>query len=77
MAVYCEYFETMFSVVTRIVCVSYLTFYTRMYCVYTYHYLIEAERRIYASVNLQSLFQIMACRLVGAKPLSETMLEYC
>ena len=37
---------------------------------------IEAERRIYASVNLPSLLQIMACRLVGAKPLSETMLEY-
>ena len=24
-----------------------------------------------------SLAQIMACRLVGAKPLSELMLEYC
>ena len=24
-----------------------------------------------------SLVQIMACRLVGAKPLSEPMLEYC
>ena len=39
-------------------------------------WLIEAERRIYASVNLPSLLQVMACRLVGAKPLSETMLEY-
>ena len=39
--------------------------------------LIEAERRIYASVNLPSLLQTMACRLVGAKPLSEAMQEYC
>ena len=38
--------------------------------------LIEAEWRRYASVNLSSLVQIMACRLVGAKPLSEPMLEY-
>ena len=38
--------------------------------------LIEAERRIYASVDLPSLVQIMACRLVGAKSLSEPMLEY-
>ena len=36
--------------------------------------LIEAEWRIYASVNYPSLVQIMACRLVGAKPLSEPML---
>ena len=27
--------------------------------------------------KLSSLVQIMACRLVGAKPLSEAMLEYC
>ena len=39
--------------------------------------LIEAEWRIYASVNLASLVQIMACRLAGAKPSSEPMLEYC
>ena len=39
--------------------------------------LIEAEWRIYASVNKQSLFQMMACRLSGAKLLSETMLEWC
>ena len=38
---------------------------------------IEAEWRIYASVNQSSLVQIMACRLVGAKPLSERMLVYC
>ena len=38
--------------------------------------LIEAERRIYASVDLPLLVQIMVCRLVGAKPLSEPMLEY-
>ena len=40
-------------------------------------YLIEAGWCIYASVNLPSLVHIMACRLVGAKPLSEPMLEYC
>ena len=40
-------------------------------------YLIEAEWRTYASVNLPSLVQIMACRLVGAKPLSEAVLVYC
>ena len=39
--------------------------------------LIEAELRIYASVSWSSLFQIMACRLVGAKPLCESILEYC
>ena len=37
----------------------------------------ETEWRIYASVNWPSLVQIMACRLNGAKPLSEPMLEYC
>ena len=37
----------------------------------------EAEWRIYASVGLPSLFRIMACRLVGAKTLSEPMLKYC
>ena len=30
-----------------------------------------------ASVNWSSLLQIMACCLVGAKPLSEPMLKYC
>ena len=40
-------------------------------------YLIEGERRIYGSVISPSLVQIMACRLVGAKPFSETMMEYC
>ena len=35
--------------------------------------LIEAEWRIYASVNFPSFVQIMACRLIGAKPLSEQM----
>ena len=39
--------------------------------------IIEAERGIYASVNLPSLLQIMACRLVGAKQLFEAMPEYC
>ena len=38
--------------------------------------LTEAEWHIYTSVNLPSLVQIMACRLAGAKPLSEPMLEY-
>ena len=32
---------------------------------------------IYALVNYPSLVQIMACRLIGAKPFSEPMLEYC
>ena len=31
----------------------------------------------YVSVNWASLVQIMACRLVGAKPLSEPVLECC
>ena len=31
----------------------------------------------YASANYPSLVQIMACRLVGAKPLSEPLMEYC
>ena len=39
--------------------------------------LIEAEWHIYASINYPSLVQIMACDLIGAKPLSEPMLEYC
>ena len=40
-------------------------------------YLIEADWRIYASVKLPSLVQIMACGLNGAKPLSKPMIEYC
>ena len=32
---------------------------------------------IFASLIWPSLVQIMACRLDGAKPLSEPMLEYC
>ena len=39
--------------------------------------LIEAEWRIYASVNYSSLVQITACRMAGAKPLPEPVLEYC
>ena len=39
--------------------------------------IIEAEWRIYASVNFSFLVQIMACRLVGAKPLSTPRMEYC
>ena len=38
---------------------------------------IEAEWRIYPPVNYPSLVQIMACRLVGDKPFSEPVLEYC
>ena len=39
--------------------------------------LTEAEWRKYASANQPQLVQIMACRLAGAKPLCEPMLEYC
>ena len=39
--------------------------------------LIEAEWRIYASVNLPSLVQIMTCHLLSAKPSFEPILEYC
>ena len=39
--------------------------------------LIEAQWRTYASVNQISLVQIMACRLVGAKTLFQSMLKYC
>ena len=39
--------------------------------------LIEAEQRIYASVNYPLLVQIMACGLTGAKPLSEPKMDYC
>ena len=38
---------------------------------------LRPEWRIYVSVNSPSLVQIIACRLIGAKPLSEPMLEYC
>ena len=38
--------------------------------------LMTAEWRIYASVIKPSFVQIMACRLVAAKPLPEPMLEY-
>ena len=39
--------------------------------------LIDAEWRIYASINQPPLVPIMACCLAGAKQLSEPMLEYC
>ena len=39
--------------------------------------LIEAEWCIFASVNIPILVQIMACRLIGAKPLSQPLLKYC
>ena len=39
--------------------------------------LIEVEWCIYASLMLPSSIQIMACCLLGSKPLSEPMLEYC
>ena len=38
--------------------------------------LFEPQWRIYASINYPSLLQILACRLEGAKLLSEPMLEY-
>ena len=38
--------------------------------------LIEAELRKYALVSFTLFVQIMACSLVGAKPLSEPMLKY-
>ena len=44
---------------------------------YLIHWLIEAEWGIYAFVIWPSLVQMMACRLVGTKPLSEPILEYC
>ena len=40
-------------------------------------YLIEATLFIYASLNGPSLVQKMACRLFGAKLLSEKMLTEC
>ena len=40
-------------------------------------YLIETEWSIYGSVNCPSLVQEMACRLVGANPSYEPMLNYC
>ena len=48
-----------------------------LWCQATMSWLIEAEWCLYASVNWPSLVQIMPCRLKGAKPLSEPMLEYC
>ena len=39
-------------------------------------HLIEAEWRIYASIDKPSLVQMMPCRMFGAKPLSELMLTY-
>ena len=38
-------------------------------------WLIESEWRIYETVNQSSLVQIMDCRLVFAKPLSEPMVD--
>ena len=43
--------------------------------VYRESLLIAAEWRIHASINKPSLVQLTACRLDGAKPLSEPMLE--
>ena len=40
-------------------------------------WLTETEWGINASVNWPPLVQIIVCRLVGAKNLSEPMLEYC
>ena len=51
-----------------------LSYFKEYWCVYQ---LIEAEWPIYALANIPPLVQIMACRLVGAKPLSEPMMECC
>ena len=37
----------------------------------------ESEWRLYASVNVPSLVQIMDCHLANAKPLSEPMMKFC
>ena len=40
-----------------------------------FHFIhFEAKWHLYASVIDLSLYQIMACHLIGAKPLSESML---
>ena len=39
--------------------------------------MVGAEGRIYASVDQPQLVQIMGCRLVGAKPFSEPIMEHC
>ena len=49
--------------------VAYLTMRNAISVSYFFQ-LIEAEWRMYALVNESSLGQIMACRLVGANPLS-------
>ena len=46
------------------------------FCI-TINSLRPSDTHIYISVNYPSLVQIMACRLAGAKPLSEQMLVYC
>ena len=38
---------------------------------------INSSTCIFINVGKPSLVQIMACRLLGTKPLSEPMLEYC
>ena len=53
---------------------------TSIYIEYIYIYIYVNSLRPsdeYMSVNLSSLVQIMVCRLIGAKPLSEPMLDYC
>ena len=44
---------------------------------YVQDQLICPKCRIYASVNWFSLIQVMACRLIGTKPLPERMLGCC
>ena len=51
-----------------------------IYIYYIKHIMVNSLRpsdAYMASVKLPPLIQIMACRLVGAKPLSEPVLEYC
>ena len=43
---------------------------------WTLCWLIQAGWRIYVSMNRSALFQLMACRPFGTKPLSESMLNY-
>ena len=38
---------------------------------------IEAGWHMYESENKPSMVHILACRLVGAKPLSKPVLDYC
>ena len=68
--------ETMVIILLMHICVTLRHQFT-LYSHHYWNYLIDAKWRIYASVIQPSLVQIMACPLVGAKPLLEPMLKYC